>query len=172
MKFGKLIRASVSSRMPQWEGSVLQYKRLKQAIKALVSEAGGAEPDVLVERFTTILDEEVERVNDFYMDQIEEAVIILHSLKQHIAQIVTASDAPAAHQLRVVSQQSAVARLLPLVAVAAAILRRDQLHRRRQDPQEIRQEARHPDRPHPPRVVHRRPHGASFLPVSSPGWAR
>ena len=44
MKFGKLIRASVSSRMPQWEGSVLQYKRLKQAIKALVSEAGGAEP--------------------------------------------------------------------------------------------------------------------------------
>ena len=61
MKFGKLIRASVSSRMPQWEGSVLQYKRLKQAIKALVSEAGGAEPDVLVERFTTILDEEVER---------------------------------------------------------------------------------------------------------------
>ena len=108
MKFGKLIRASVSSRMPQWEGSVLQYKRLKQAIKALVSEAGGAEPDVLVERFTTILDEEVERVNDFYMDQIEEAVIILHSLKQHIAQIVTASDAPAAHQLRVASQQSLV----------------------------------------------------------------
>ena len=42
----------------------------------------------------TILDEEVERQR-FLHGQIE-AVIILHSLKQHIAQIVTASDAPAA----------------------------------------------------------------------------
>ena len=134
MKFGKLIRASVSSRMPQWEGSVLQYKRLKQAIKALVSEAGGAEPDVLVERFTTILDEEVERVNDFYMDQIEEAVIILHSLKQHIAQIVTASDAPAAHQLAIVFD----CRMQVLVGLLVA----DGAQQRRAQRRRVRREAR------------------------------
>ena len=35
-----------------------------------------------------MLDLEVEKVNDFYMDRIEEGVIILHALKQHSEQMV------------------------------------------------------------------------------------
>ena len=38
--------------------------------------------------FTALLDQEVEKVNDFYMDRIEEGVIILHALKQHAEQMV------------------------------------------------------------------------------------
>ena len=33
MKFGKLLRATVDSRMPQWREHVLQYKQLKQVVK-------------------------------------------------------------------------------------------------------------------------------------------
>lgn len=33
MKFGKLMRATVEQRMPQWRDHVLQYKHLKQVVK-------------------------------------------------------------------------------------------------------------------------------------------
>ena len=46
------------------------------------------EADAASSSVTAALDLEVEKVNDFYMDRIEEAVIILHSLKQHAEQLV------------------------------------------------------------------------------------
>ena len=45
-------------------------------------------PDAASSSVTAALDLEVEKVNDFYMDRIEEAVIILHYLKQHAEQLV------------------------------------------------------------------------------------
>jgi len=48
----------------------------------------GISPDAASSSVTAALDLEVEKVNDFYMDRIEEAVIILHSLKQHAEQLV------------------------------------------------------------------------------------
>ena len=56
--------------------------------------------------FTALLDQEVEKVNDFYMDRIEEAVIILHALKQHAEQLALAG-APA--DARTACQRSLVA---------------------------------------------------------------
>mmetsp|Transcript_29154 Transcript_29154/g.85476 ORF Transcript_29154/g.85476 Transcript_29154/m.85476 type:complete len:169 (+) Transcript_29154:196-702(+) len=38
--------------------------------------------------FTELLDQEVEKVNDFYMDRIEEGVIILHAMTQNVDQVV------------------------------------------------------------------------------------
>jgi len=88
MKFGKLLRHTVDSRMPQWRNYTLGYKQLKQHIKQLAAQ--GISPDAASSSVTAALDLEVEKVNDFYMDRIEEAVIILHSLKQHAEQLVLA----------------------------------------------------------------------------------
>jgi len=92
MKFGKLLRGTVDSRMPQWRNYTLAYKQLKQHIKQLQAQlaAQGISPDAASSSVTAALDLEVEKVNDFYMDRIEEAVIILHSLKQHAEQLVLA----------------------------------------------------------------------------------
>lgn len=49
------------------------------------------------QEFTQLLDQEVERVNNFYMDRIEEAVIIVHALRQH-AEALSAGHAPAEHR--------------------------------------------------------------------------
>ena len=46
--------------------------------------------DKLATEFTAMLDQEVEKVNDFYMDRIEEGVIIVHALNQHGEQLVRA----------------------------------------------------------------------------------
>jgi SPX domain protein involved in polyphosphate accumulation len=151
MKFGKLLRHTVDSRMPQWRNYTLGYKPLKQHIKQLQAQLAaqgarssarlssrlpectsplphhactalsqrppeaaeaavsaracgssfsslayapllrpGISPDAASSSVTAALDLEVEKVNDFYMDRIEEAVIILHSLKQHAEQLVLA----------------------------------------------------------------------------------
>jgi len=87
-----VLRHTVDSRMPQWRNYTLGYKPLKQHIKQLQAQlaAQGISPDAASSSVTAALDLEVEKVNDFYMDRIEEAVIILHSLKQHAEQLVLA----------------------------------------------------------------------------------
>jgi len=89
MKFGKLLRGTVDSRMPQWRNYALHYKQLKQQIKQLQAQLAVQDisPDAASSSVTAALDLEVEKVNDFYMDRIEEAVIILHYLKQHAEQL-------------------------------------------------------------------------------------
>ncbi|KAL1527148.1 hypothetical protein AB1Y20_015830 [Prymnesium parvum] len=85
MKFGKLYRATIDARMPQWDAHMVHYKNLKRAIQQAL-EARAADPsrpaEQLLEHFTQLLDVEVARVNDFYMDRIEEGVIILTALQQ------------------------------------------------------------------------------------------
>jgi len=85
MKFGKQLRATVEARMPQWSDNILDYKLLKQTVKRL-SLPGTTQPDDAIEEFTSFLSAEVEKVNDFYIDRIEEVVIILHALTQSINQ--------------------------------------------------------------------------------------
>jgi SPX domain protein involved in polyphosphate accumulation len=108
MKFGKLLRGTVDARMPQWRDYVLQFKGLKQHIKQAQAAlaAQGMSVDDAGATFTALLDQEVEKVNDFYMDRIEEAVIILHALKQHAEQLALAG-APA--DARTACQRSLVA---------------------------------------------------------------
>jgi len=87
---------------------VLQYKLLKQAIASAEkggSSEGGSSAELFKTEFTQMLDAEVSRVNDFYMDRIEEGVIILHALRTHGEQI-QAGAAPA--EARGAVQQSLV----------------------------------------------------------------
>jgi len=78
MKFGKIFRHTVETRMPQWSDHCINYKALKQAIKQGTHRAEDA-----AREFTLLLDQHVEVVNNFYMERIEEGVIILHALHHH-----------------------------------------------------------------------------------------
>ena len=88
MKFNKLLRATVQARMPQWSEHVMGYKVLKQGLRRILKQSadGEMQPSEASSSFTDLLDVEVEKVNDFYSERIEEAVIILHALRQHVDQ--------------------------------------------------------------------------------------
>eukprot|EP00316_Scyphosphaera_apsteinii_P022215 CAMPEP_0119297844 /NCGR_PEP_ID=MMETSP1333-20130426/37_1 /TAXON_ID=418940 /ORGANISM="Scyphosphaera apsteinii, Strain RCC1455" /LENGTH=162 /DNA_ID=CAMNT_0007298791 /DNA_START=72 /DNA_END=557 /DNA_ORIENTATION=+ len=72
--------------MPQWRECMLQYDKLKQAIKQMQQEH--AEPEQASIIITGLIDLEVDKVDEFYLERIEEAVIILHSLRQHAEHMV------------------------------------------------------------------------------------
>lgn len=109
MKFGKLLRATVDARMPHWREHTLQYKYLKQVVKkaAEAHATQGASAADIAQSFTMVLDQEVEKVNDFYMDRIEEGVIILHALQQHAEQLMS-SPGSAPTEQRTACQRSLV----------------------------------------------------------------
>ena len=72
MKFGRLLKSTVDARMPQWRDHVLQYKSLKQSIRRAMQQqqAQACSSDHLLCEFTSMLDTEVARVNDFYSDRL------------------------------------------------------------------------------------------------------
>ena len=65
----------------------------------------GANSDEVATAFTSLLDQHVEIVNSFYMDRIEEGVIILHALQQHAEQVQAGTAKP---ELRAACQRSLV----------------------------------------------------------------
>jgi len=87
MKFGKILRSTVDARMPQWREFMVDYKALKQELNQRAANSG-AQPEDLTAAFTALLDEHVAKANDFYMDRIEEGVIILHALSQHVERLL------------------------------------------------------------------------------------
>jgi len=107
MKFGKVLRGTIESRMPQWRDQCLNYKQLKQATRQMSHqrETTGLGQEQACSSFTSLLDVEVEKVNEFYSDRIEEAVIILHALQQHVTQLA-AQGSP--HDQRTACQRSLV----------------------------------------------------------------
>lgn len=95
MKFGKTLKATVQARMPQWAEHVVQYKLLKRSIHQAIASrhTGDVSTEQMLVSFTHLIDIEVARVNNFYMDRIEEGVIILHALRQQGDDVVAAAAA-------------------------------------------------------------------------------
>merc|ERR1719421_992052 len=58
--------------------------------------------------FTALLDFEVDKVNNFYSDRIEEGVIIVHALRQHIQQVDQELEGCARLEQRTACQKSLV----------------------------------------------------------------
>jgi len=87
MKFGKIMRSTVDARMPQWREFMVDYKKLKQELNRRATMSGSRSEDVTA-AFTALLDQHVAIANDFYMDRIEEGVIILHALHQHVERLL------------------------------------------------------------------------------------
>ncbi|XP_020587946.1 SPX domain-containing protein 4 [Phalaenopsis equestris] len=91
MKFGKDFRTHLDETLPEWRDKFLSYKPLKKLIKNLQpdgDEGADGHPWLgLEEWFVRILDEELEKFNDFYVDKEEEFVIRLQELKERIEKL-------------------------------------------------------------------------------------
>jgi len=91
--------------MPQWRDFMVDYKCLKQALNRETASKGSKPPEELVSGFTAALDRYVEKVNGFYMDRIEEGVILLHAMRQHTEQLCAGGQRP---EFRTACQRSLV----------------------------------------------------------------
>lgn len=80
MKFGKEFRNHLEKTLPDWKDKFLCYKLLKKLLKNNLprdAEAAAAPPPLpeLQERFVAILNEELEKFNDFYVDKEVDFII-------------------------------------------------------------------------------------------------
>ncbi|KAK6128858.1 hypothetical protein DH2020_037375 [Rehmannia glutinosa] len=92
MKFGKEFRIHLEETLPEWRDKYLSYKPLKKLLKNIpVPAADNLPPDgtlsELQEWFVGILNEELEKFNDFYVDKEEDFIIRLQALKERIERL-------------------------------------------------------------------------------------
>ncbi|GER41387.1 SPX domain-containing family protein [Striga asiatica] len=92
MKFGKEFRIHLEETLPEWRDKYLSYKPLKKLLKNIPPAAtdnpppGGTLPE-LHDWFVGILNEELEKFNDFYVDKEEEFIIRFQALKERIERV-------------------------------------------------------------------------------------
>ncbi|KAI3761970.1 hypothetical protein L1987_52393 [Smallanthus sonchifolius] len=90
MKFGKELGIHLEQTLPEWKDKYLCYKPLKKLLKNLPNPNPTADdpqsPD-LQHWFVRILNDELDKFNDFYVDKEEEFVIRFQELKQRIEQV-------------------------------------------------------------------------------------
>ncbi|KAI3503305.1 hypothetical protein L1887_31745 [Cichorium endivia] len=106
MKFGKEFGIHLEQTLPEWRDKYLCYKLLKRFLKHIPNPTADDDnhhppppPDTAIDRnfpplpphladlqewFVRILDEEIEKFNDFYVDKEEEFVIRFKELKERI----------------------------------------------------------------------------------------
>ncbi|XP_075510877.1 SPX domain-containing protein 4 [Primulina tabacum] len=100
MKFGKEFRIHLEETLPEWRDKYLCYKLLKKLLKNIPEPAavtlpptgpdGAAEAPPLPqlqEWFVGILNEELEKFNDFYVDKEEDFIIRFQALKEIIERV-------------------------------------------------------------------------------------
>ncbi|KAL3378704.1 hypothetical protein AABB24_004566 [Solanum stoloniferum] len=88
MKFGKEFTTHLEETLPEWRDKYLCYKPLKKLLKNLPPTDGGDNPPPhLQDWFVRILNEELDKFNDFYVDKEEEFIIRLQELKERIERV-------------------------------------------------------------------------------------
>lgn len=99
MKFGKEFSIHLEETLPEWRDKYLCYKPLKKLLKHIPSSAGDnppppppPAPPELQDWFIRILNEELDKFNDFYMDKEEEFIIRFQELKERIERVKEKSD--------------------------------------------------------------------------------
>lgn len=80
MKFGKEFRIHLEETLPEWRDKYLSYKPLKKLLKNIPAPPTDNLPldaplPELHEWFVGILNEELEKFNDFYVDKEEDFII-------------------------------------------------------------------------------------------------
>lgn len=85
MKFGKEFGIHLEQTLPEWKDKYLCYKPLKKLLKNLPNPTPDTDNN-LQEWFVRILNEELDKFNDFYVDKEEEFVIRFQELKERIEQ--------------------------------------------------------------------------------------
>lgn len=103
MKFGKDFRSHLEGTLPDWKDKYLAYKALKKLIKTLPPDADQPPPPLppvghgdggLGDWFARILDVELHKLNDFYMEREEWYVIRLQVPNQSIPSLPRLRPAP------------------------------------------------------------------------------
>ncbi|TKY50240.1 SPX domain-containing protein 4 [Spatholobus suberectus] len=102
MKFGKEFKTHLEETIPEWRDKFLCYKPLKKLLKhhlPSITTANTpinlplhllqqpASPQLVQAWFVRILNEELEKFNDFYVDKEEEFVIRFQELKERIERL-------------------------------------------------------------------------------------
>ncbi|XP_020233319.1 SPX domain-containing protein 4 isoform X2 [Cajanus cajan] len=103
MKFGKEFKTHLEETIPEWRDKFLCYKPLKKLIKHHLNTNNKANtvpinlplhllqppssPQLMQAWFVRILNEELEKFNDFYVDKEEEFVIRFQELKERIERL-------------------------------------------------------------------------------------
>lgn len=104
MKYGKRLRNEVERSFPEWRGEFISYKQLKKQLNLIdpvsrprkrprisigeIFDTGYGRNDVnsmtVNVGFTRLLDEEMQKVNTFYIDKEEDYIIRLKVTVSHI----------------------------------------------------------------------------------------
>ncbi|KAL6507350.1 SPX domain-containing protein 4 [Orobanche gracilis] len=92
MKFGKEFRIHLEETLPEWRDKYLSYKPLKKLLKNIPAPAADnirldGTFSEMQEWFVGILNEELEKFNDFYVDKEEDFIIRFQSLKERIERL-------------------------------------------------------------------------------------
>ncbi|RAL40867.1 hypothetical protein DM860_008565 [Cuscuta australis] len=113
MKFGKEFKEHLEETLPEWRDKYLRYKHFKKLLKSLpapsspsvnphaAAGAGGdsfrpPQPVDLHDWFIRLLREDLEKFNDFYVEQEEEFIIRFQELKERIERVKEKSGRDAA----------------------------------------------------------------------------
>ncbi|GJW94445.1 SPX domain-containing protein 4 [Tanacetum coccineum] len=86
MKFGKEFGIHLEQTIPEWKDKYLCYKPLKKLLKNPPENNNNDNNNNLQDWFVNILNEELDKFNDFYVDKEEEFVIRFQELKERIEQ--------------------------------------------------------------------------------------
>ncbi|KAJ0111216.1 hypothetical protein Patl1_00192 [Pistacia atlantica] len=91
MKFGKRLQQQIQESLPDWRDKFLSYKNLKKLLKLIASTPpllnGSLEYLKVEAEFVYLLNNEIEKLNAFFVEQ-EEDFIIRHKELQHRIQSV------------------------------------------------------------------------------------
>ncbi|KAL5739095.1 hypothetical protein ACOSQ2_028275 [Xanthoceras sorbifolium] len=90
MKFGKEFRTHLEETLPEWRDKFLCYKPLKKLLKHFPPQPPPPPPPPetrLQDWFVRILNEELDKLNDFYVDKEEDFVIRFQELKERIERV-------------------------------------------------------------------------------------
>ncbi|TXG69329.1 hypothetical protein EZV62_004264 [Acer yangbiense] len=83
-KYGKQLRDEVERSIPEWRGEVISYKRLKIQLNSIENLLDSGRFDV---GFTRLLNNELDKVNRFYIDKEEDYVIRLKELQNRASNL-------------------------------------------------------------------------------------
>lgn len=83
MKFGKRLKRQIEETLPEWRSSFLSYKELKKLVRHVSASSEEAEAD-----FVRLLDEELDKLNAFFIEKEEDFVIRQSELHERIRFVV------------------------------------------------------------------------------------
>ncbi|KAG5153047.1 hypothetical protein JHK84_029519 [Glycine max] len=94
MKFEKILKRLIEQTLPDWRDKFLCYKILKKQLNVMCPEDGQAPPQLdanELNHFLTLLQLEIDKFNNFFIDKEEEYVIKWRELQDRVVEAVNSN---------------------------------------------------------------------------------